>query len=184
MMKEFMLPRYRRIYSFLKSKGVEVVLMDSDGHNGQILDVFYPAAIDGIEPMEIAACNDPAVYLAKHKGIAIQGGIDKRELRFDKPRARREIVRRWRTSQQYGRYIPAVDHGVPPDVPVRNFLYMVELVKGLAGGGDPDTYEPPCELEKQLGPIEEMFDPIRAQAEHDDEEAQLPPELLAAIQKQ
>lgn len=183
MMKEFMLPHYRRIYTFLKSKGVDVVLMDSDGHNSQILDVFYPAAIDGIEPMEIAACNDPADYLAGHRGIAIEGGIDKRELRFDTVRARQEIVRRCRTARQYGRYIPAVDHGVPPDVPVRTYLYMVELLKGLGEGEDLDTYEPPCELQEQLGPIEEMFDPIKALADHDREEAPLPAELLAAFPK-
>jgi uroporphyrinogen decarboxylase len=181
MMREFMLPRYKRIYSFLKSKGVDVVLMDSDGHNSQILDVFYPTAIDGIEPMEIAANNDPADYLARHPGIAIEGGIDKRELRFDYPQARKEIVRRFAASRQFGRYIPGVDHGVPPDVPVRTYLYMVELIKGLATGQDLDTYEPPCELQRQLGPVEEMFDPIRTLADHDGEEAPLPPELLAAM---
>ena len=33
---------------------------------------------------------------------------------------------------------------------------------GFADGQDLDTYEPPCELEAQLGPIEEMFDPHKA----------------------
>ncbi len=183
MMKEFMLGHYRRIYTFMKSKGVDVVLMDSDGHNGQILDVFYPSAIDGIQPMEIAACNDPAVYLARHKDIAIEGGIDKRELRFDKARARREVVLRWQATMRFGRYVPGVDHGVPPDVPLRTYLYMVELLKGLATGGDPGSYEPPCELERQLGPIEEMFDPIKALAEHDEEEAALPAELVKALKR-
>lgn len=181
MMREFMLPRYKRIYSFLKSKGVDVVLMDSDGHNSQILDVFYPIAIDGIEPMEIAACNDPAEYLGKHNGIAIEGGIDKRELRFDKARARQEVVKRYAAARQFGRYIPTVDHGVPPDVPLRTYLHMVELLKGLARGEDLNTYEPPCELECQLGPTQEMFDPIKTLAEHNEEEAPLPPELLAAM---
>jgi uroporphyrinogen decarboxylase len=183
MMKEFMLPRYQRIHRFLKSKGVDIVLMDSDGHNGQILDVFYPTGIDGIEPVEIAAFNDPAEYLARHPGIAIEGGIDKRELRFDKTRARREVVRRYAAARRFGRYIPAVDHGVPPDVPVRTYLYMVELLKGLARGVDSETHEPPGELEAQLGPIEEMFDPIRTLSERDEEPAQLPPELLVALRR-
>jgi hypothetical protein len=38
----------------------------------------------------------------------------------------------------------------------------VELLQGFANGEDLDTYEPPCELEQQLGPIEEMFDPHAA----------------------
>ena len=42
---------------------------------------------------------------------------------------------------------------------------MVELLRGFADGEDLETYEPPCDLEKQLGPIEEMFDPKRAIAQ-------------------
>jgi len=54
---------------------------------------------------------------------------------------------------------------VPPDIPLRNFLYMVELIRGFANGESLETYEPPCELERQLGPIEEMFDPDKAVSE-------------------
>jgi uroporphyrinogen-III decarboxylase len=161
-MREFMLPRCKRLYTFFKEKGVEVVDMDSDGYNGQILPVMYPEAIDGIQPIEIAAGNDPEEILRGSPGIYIQGGIDKRELRFDKGRAREEVVKRYRVAREYGGYIPTVDHGVPPDIPLRTFLYMVELLKGFADGEDLDTYEPPCELEQQLGPVEAMFDPHQA----------------------
>jgi len=161
-MREFMLPRYKRLYRFFKDRGVDCVAMDSDGHNGQILEVFYPEALDGILPMEIAANNDPERYLRKYPGLFITGGIDKRELRFSRERVRAEVVRRYRTARELGRYIPTVDHGVPPDIPLRNFLYMVELIKGFADGQPLQTYEPPCVLEKQLGPIEEMFDPRKA----------------------
>jgi uroporphyrinogen decarboxylase len=162
MMRRFMLPRYRRLYRFLKDKGVEVVLMDSDGYNGEILECFFPTAIDGIHPVEIAAGNDPAEFLARHPGVILYGGIDKRELRFDKPRARAEIAGRFAAARRYGRYLPTVDHGVPPDIPLRTFLYGVELSAGLARGEDLETYEPPCALEAQLGEIEQMFDPLTA----------------------
>lgn len=175
MMREFMLPRYRRLYNFFKEHGVEGVLMDTDGHVGQILEVFYPAAIDGLLPLEIAAHNDPEVYLRKHPGLFLMGGIDKRELRFSREEVRAEVVRRYRAAREFGTYVPTVDHGVPPDIPLRNFLYMVELIKGFANGEDLETYEPPCLLEQQLGPIEEMFDPLRtireAQQEAEEEAA-------------
>jgi uroporphyrinogen decarboxylase len=157
-----MLPRYARLYEFFKNKGIDVVHMDSDGYNGQILEAMFPGTIDGIQPIEIAAGNDPEAFLRQYPTISITGGIDKRELRFDKARARAEIVKRYRAAREYGRYIPTCDHGVPPDIPLRTFLYMVELLKGFADGEDLDTYEPPCDLERQLGPIEEMFDPRRA----------------------
>lgn len=161
-MRRFMLPGYRRIYSFLKQRGVTCVAMDTDGHNSQVLDVFFPEVIDGIVPMEIAANNDPAVYLARHPGLFIEGGIDKRELCADRPRVRAEVARRFATARQFGRYIPVVDHGVPPDVPLRNFIYMVELIKGFAAGMDLATWEPDRDIDGELGPITEMFDPRAA----------------------
>ncbi len=164
-MREFMLPRYGRLYAFFKEKGIAVVEMDSDGYNGQIIPVMYPTSIDAIQPIEIAAGNDPEVFLQEYPGIFLEGGIDKRELRFSNEQARVEVARRYRTAREYGGYIPHVDHGVPPDIPLRTFLYMVELLRGFADGEDLETYEPPCELEKQLGPIEEMFDPKKAIAQ-------------------
>jgi uroporphyrinogen-III decarboxylase len=163
--REFMVPRYKRLYNFFKDKGVEAVVMDCDGYNNQILDAMYPEVLDGIQPIEIAAGNDPEEILTKYPGIFIHGGIDKRELRFSRAQARAEVARQFRTAWKHGGFIPHVDHGVPPDVPLRNFLYYVELSKGLARGEDLDTYEPPCDLEKHLGPIEEMFDPEKARSE-------------------
>jgi len=168
MMREFMVPRYKRLIEFFKTKGVEFVVMDSDGHNSQILEAFMPEGLDGIQPMEIAANNDPATYLRQFPTMITWGGIDKRELRFDKARTRAEVVKRFEAQRKYGRYIPQVDHGVPPDIPIRNFLYMVELIRGLSRGEGLKTYDPPCELEKQLGPIEEMFDPATAHKPEED----------------
>jgi len=161
-MRKFMLPRYKRLYNFFKGKRVNCVVMDTDGHISQILEVFHPIAIDGNYPLEIAANNDSEEYLKKYPNLFILGGIDKRELRSSRRRLRTEVIRRYKTAMRYGGYIPRIDHGVPPDIPLRNFLYMIELIKGIVNGEDIDTYEPPCLLEKKLGKIEEMFDPLKA----------------------
>jgi len=63
-----------------------------------------------------------------------------------------------------------VDHGVPPDIPLRSFLYMCELIKEIACGGDLEVWEAPGELERGLGPIEEMWTPDQASPEEWDEE--------------
>jgi len=161
-MREFMLPRYKRLYEFLKERGVHAVVMDSDGYNGQILDTMFPEALDGIAPFEIAAGNDTEEFLRKYPGVFIEGGIDKRELRFSREQLRAEVALRYDHARKYGGYVPHVDHGVPPDIPLRNFLYFVELARGFCDGEDLATYEPPCELEKQLGEVEELFDPRSA----------------------
>jgi uroporphyrinogen decarboxylase len=158
LMRQFLLPNYRRLYDFFKSRGVDALVMDSDGYNNQILDVLYPEAIDGIQPIEIAAHNDPEEILTRYPGIHIHGGIDKRELRFGREQLRAEVALRYATARRHGGFIPHVDHGVPPDIPLRNFLYFVELARGFCDGEDLATYEPPGILERDLGPIEAMFE--------------------------
>ncbi|MFI5385277.1 MAG: uroporphyrinogen decarboxylase family protein [Fimbriimonadales bacterium] len=164
MMRRFMLPNYLRLRAFFRAKGVASVMMDTDGHCGQVIDVFYPDGFDGIAPLEIAANNDPETYLRKHPGLTMFGGIDKRELHTTKERARAEVVRRYRLAREFPNYIPTVDHGVPPDVPLRIFLYMAELLQGFAMGESLETFESACRLEQELGRIEEMFDPKAAYA--------------------
>jgi len=159
LMEEFLYPRYIKLYEFFKERGVEAVVMDSDGFNYQILDVMYPDTLDGIQPIEIAAGNDPEEMLRRWPGLFIHGGVDKRELAKSRERLRAEVATRYRSAWERGRYIPHCDHGVPPDIPLRNFLYNVELARGFCNREDLERYEPPCELEKELGPIEEMFDP-------------------------
>jgi uroporphyrinogen decarboxylase len=161
-MREFMVPCYRRLYEFCKERGVTAVIMESDGYCGQIAETMYPDCLDGFSPMEIAAGNDPEEFLRRWPDIFLVGGIDKRELLHDRERLRAEVAERYRVAREYGGYIPRVDHSIPPDVPLRNFLYYVELATGFCHDEDLDTYEPHCELEETLGPIEEMFDHRKA----------------------
>ena len=171
MVREFMEPGYRRLVQFCRDKGVPVIIMDCDGYNGQLIPIWIDVGINAASPIEIAAHNDPVLYRKQYgKHIAMLGAIDKRELRFDKPRVKREVMSKVPWLVEQGGYIPGVDHGVPPDVPVRNFLYMCELIKGIANGKDTGSWEPSCELEQQLGPIEEMWTPDMALPVADEEE--------------
>jgi len=170
MVKTFMWPRYRKIVRFLRDKGVSVLVMDCDGHISELIPVWLDVGINVVSPVEIAAGNDPVAYRKKYgKNLGMFGGIDKRELRFDKARVRAEVMSKVPWLVEQGGYIPSVDHGIPPDVPVRNFLYMCELVKEIACGGDLDVWDAPCELEKQLGPIEQMWTPDMALPKEGDE---------------
>ena len=169
MVREFMWPGYRRLVRFFRQKGVTVLIMDCDGYNGQLIPVWLDAGINAISPLEIAANNDPVAYRKMYgKDLAMLGGIDKRELRFDKARVKREVMGKVPWLVEQGGYIPGVDHGVPPDVPVRNFLYMCELIKEIACGGRAELWEPPLDLERQLGPIEQMWTPDQALPVADD----------------
>ena len=169
MVRGFMWPRYRKLVRFFRDRGVSLLVMDCDGHIGELIPLWLAVGIDTVSPVEIAAHNDPVAYRRQYGGrLGMFGGIDKRELRFDQARVRREVMSKvpWLVAQ--GRYIPQVDHGVPPDIPLRNFLYMCELIKEIAAGGEVSRWEPACSYEEQLGPIEQMWTPDMADAREDD----------------
>jgi hypothetical protein len=60
---------------------------------------------------------------------------------------------------EQGGYVPMFDHGVPPDVPLRGFLYMCELIKAIAERRAPPKPEDTLPVERRLGPIERMWSP-------------------------
>jgi len=50
----------------------------------------------------------------------------------DKARVEEEVMGKVRTLIRQGGYIPTVDHRVPPDVPLENYLYCLELIDRVA----------------------------------------------------
>jgi uroporphyrinogen decarboxylase len=58
-----------------------------------------------------------------------------------------------------GGFIPSVDHAVPPDVPLRSYLYLCELIKAIAEGRPVPGPNDPLEIEARLGLIERMWSP-------------------------
>ena len=134
LMREFLLPQYRKLYAFMKERGVEAMTMDSDGYSNQILDVLYPEALDGINPIEIAAGNDPEEILTRYPGIFIHGGVDKRELARSRERIRAEAHARYESAWRHGGYRP---HHYVLLRSLCNFLYYIELANGFCNGDDP-----------------------------------------------
>jgi len=134
MFREFMLPRYRRIIAAVRELGVPLIMVDSDGHVGQLLPLWIEAGVDVAWPIEIAALNDPVAYRKQYgKAITFFGGIDKREIRsYEQTYA--EIMGKVPWLLEQGGYIPCIDHAIPPDMPVRSYFYMVELVHAIAEG--------------------------------------------------
>jgi uroporphyrinogen decarboxylase len=62
----------------------------------------------------------------------MMGGFDKRILAGPKAGIRRELARLAPVIEEGG-YLPGCDHGVPHDVPLENYAYLVDLLKGLYG---------------------------------------------------
>jgi len=148
MFRRFMLPRYQRMVRLVKGHGL-LVFVDCDGHLSQLLPLWQEAGIDGTYPIEIAAANDPLVYRRQYPRFALFGGIDKREIRTLE-QTHREIMGKVPWLIEQGGYLPSIDHAVPPDVPLRSYLYMCELIKRLATGRPLPSPGRPLEIFSRL----------------------------------
>ncbi len=134
MFRQFMMPRYKVITDLLRSKGVDIIFVDSDGGLNQLIPLWLECGINFFWPLECAAGND-AVSLRKQYGKdAILGGnIDKRALLKDKRVIRDEVLSKVPYLLETGGYFPSVDHFVPPDVPFENYVCFINILREVAG---------------------------------------------------
>ena len=130
--EEFMLPYYKEVVGCILSHGVPNVIVDSDGDNRPILDLFVEAGVNVFFPLEIAANMEPLEIREKYgRKLVLWGGIDKRVLSKDKAAIEHELMRKVPQMIDSGGFIPAIDHSVPPDVPFENYVFYTKLLHEL-----------------------------------------------------
>jgi len=133
--REFMVPRYRRVTDVARSKGVEVIFVDSDGNVEELIPLWLESGINGVYPMEVAAGMDVGALRRRFgRDLLMTGGIDKRVLARTRDDIDVELESRVRVAEQGG-YIPHLDHAIPHDVPYANFAYYWQRKKALLGIG-------------------------------------------------
>ncbi len=134
MFKKFMVPRYKRVTDFLRSKGIDLIIVDSDGDITKLVPLWLEAGLNGILPFEVQ-CGMDVVKFRKEYGndLIMFGGLDKRVLAQTKKDIDNEINRVAPIIDKGG-YIPWLDHSVPPDVPFENFLYFMDRLEATING--------------------------------------------------
>ena len=132
MFRRLLLPRYRTIVDFLGSHGVDFIFTTSDGDTRPVIPLWMEAGVNAHWPLEVAAGMD-VMELRSLFGdeLILIGGIDKRVLARDRAAIDEELKRKIPPMLEKGRYIPTIDHTVPPDVPYDNWMYYLELKKRL-----------------------------------------------------
>lgn len=130
--EEFCLPAYKKVTCFLRNYGIDVIMVDSDGNNDVIIPLWLEGGVNGVYPLEVAA-NTDAVELRKKYGkkLILMGNIDKRALIKTKKEVEEEVMKKVPYLIKNGGYMPMVDHAVPPDVPLENFKYYLELIEKI-----------------------------------------------------
>ncbi len=130
--REFMTPYYRRLIDCARSLGIEVFEVDTDGNCSVLIPLFLEVGVNMLYPFEVQAGMDIREVRSKYgKQLIIQGGLDKRKLAEDFDAIREEVESKVPALLQSGGYIPSLDHNVPPDVPLKNFEFYLNLVREI-----------------------------------------------------
>jgi len=126
--RRYMSPNYRKVNGFLRAHGIDIHLVDCDGNVDELIPLWQEVGVNGVYPIEIAAACDPLAYREKYgRDLIMFGGIDKRALRTDRKAVEEEVRSKVQQLTAAGGWAPFVDHAVPPDVPLDNFQYYLDL---------------------------------------------------------
>ena len=81
MVRKYMLPRYRKVIDYGRSRGVNFFALDSDGNVDALIPVWMDAGIDILYPFEVQAGMDVVAVRKKYgRALRMWGGVDKRPL--------------------------------------------------------------------------------------------------------
>jgi uroporphyrinogen decarboxylase len=128
--KEFLLPNYKRLTSFLRENGIKNIFVDTDGNIAPLIPLLLEGGINGLLPLEVAAGMDALQLREKYgKYVKFIGNLDKRALTQGKTATEREIESKLPVLKKSGGYIPMLDHVIPANIPLENFRHYSEYLK-------------------------------------------------------
>jgi len=120
MMREYMLPYYKRLTGFLKARRVSIIFVDTDGECTDLIPLFLEGGVTGLYPMEASCGVDIVKVRKKFPTLQMMGGIPKSEIRRGSARIE-EILKPAEAVLKTGRYVPFGDHLIPPEVHWKEF---------------------------------------------------------------
>ncbi len=130
LIREFMLPYYKRVTGFLKSRGVKLIFVDTDGDCMDIIPLFIEGGATGMFPFEVNCGMDIVKVRQQFPNLAMMGGIPKSEICLGMQRID-QILEPVPVVLKTGGYIPFGDHLIPPDVPWDDFCYYRRKLNDL-----------------------------------------------------
>lgn len=128
--REFMLPNYKKVSSFFRHNGIDVIIMDTDGDFRRLIPLFIDGGVNGSSPLEVGPFGLNAVELRKkYLKYLLRGNIDKRAIVKGKDAIEKEIESKVPYLKEAGGYIPNIDHYPSPDTPLENYMYYLKYLK-------------------------------------------------------
>ena len=130
MVREYLNPYIKRIGDFLRSKGVRIILLDTDGDCNDLIPVLLEAGITGMYPFETHCGMDIVEVRRKYPHLQMLGGIPKSGIQLGKKHIDK-ILEPVEHVLKTGGYIPFGDHFIPPEVDFGNFSYYRNRLNSL-----------------------------------------------------
>jgi len=129
--RRFVMPQHRRIVDAFRKAGKPAIL-HTDGNVKPLIPALIEAGFTALQPLEAKAGMDVRELKEEYGDkLAFIGNIDARVLSSSREAIRVEVSSKLPVAAAGGGYIAGSDHSVPPDVPLENYRYFVELVKKL-----------------------------------------------------
>jgi uroporphyrinogen decarboxylase len=98
-----------------------------------MVELFIEAGVSGLYPLERIAGTDPFMIREKYPDFLLLGGISKIEVSKG-PDAIDAHLEKIPELIEKGGYIPFIDHRVPSDVTLANFIYYMKVKRDIIGG--------------------------------------------------
>lgn len=128
--REFMLPSYKKLTSFLRRNGIDTIFVDSDGNPSALIPLLLEGGVNGLYPLEVTAGMDARVLRQEYGNkLLLIGNLDKRVLLKSVEDIREEVESKVPVLAKSGGYIPSLDHTVPPNVPYDNYRTYLNILR-------------------------------------------------------
>ena len=133
MIETFLLPYYQELYQTLKNRQKEKLFfeVDTDGAVYSVINIYRRAGVTAFSPNEVAAGCDVVTMGKEYPWLTMSGGIDKRILASNPGAIDKMVERIIPAMLKRGGYYPTCDHGIPEDVPLKNYLHYRKRVLEL-----------------------------------------------------
>ena len=131
--REFLQPGYHRIMTAAKKRGCAIGMVDCDGNPHDIVANWLEEGVNIMFPLEVAAGVDPFAWREEFgMELRLRGGIRKSLVAFGADAIDAELER-IRPLLDQGRFVPHLDHLVPPDISYDNYRIYLDKKRELIG---------------------------------------------------
>jgi len=127
--RTFIVPYYKRVTSFLRAHGIDVIFVDSDGYCMELIPGFIDGGVTGMYPFECQAGMNIVEVRKRFPQLLIQGGLDKTKVAAGPAAIDAELAAKLPVLLAQGGYIPFCDHLVPPDVSWENYTCLRQRIR-------------------------------------------------------